>query len=349
MIRSGVDAEHFRPRDAGGRAAARATLGISAETRLVLFVGNLEPRKQVDVLLRAMVPVRAEVPDAALIVVGSGESAGVQDQTARLVRLTHDLGLAPEDAVRFVGRVEDEQLLDYYAAADVFALPSSSEAQGLVALEAMACGLPVVATAVGGLLGTIEDGRTGFLVPPGEVAALAERLLALLLDEPQRQAMSTAARHIVEREFSWTRAIEATLEVYREVRECPSVCWLFRWARRRGTTVERRSSGSSVARRLPGWIEIGFADRSRPWRRYCASGTAAVLVAPDLRQPAAAVDDPGPRPDTGQSTGESICEGTVRRLVWAGTWREISCPWHAICSRAPSPWPRQARVARSTC
>jgi glycosyltransferase involved in cell wall biosynthesis len=221
VIRSGVDTEHFRPRALPReRAAARQRLGLAAEAKLVLFVGNLEPRKQVDVLVRAMASVRQQLPDAALIVVGSGESAGVQDQTARLIRLTHDLGLAADDAVRFVGRVEDERLLDYYAAADIFALPSSSEAQGIVALEAMACGLPVVASAVGGLLGTIQDGLTGFLVPPGEVPALAERLLALLVDDNLREATGTAARQAVEREFSWTRAVEATVEVYRDVLEC---------------------------------------------------------------------------------------------------------------------------------
>jgi len=220
VIRSGVDAEHFSPRPQA-RAAARASLGISPETRLVLFVGNLEPRKQVDVLLRALASVRGNVPEAALIVVGSGESGGVQDQTARLSRLTHDLGLEAEDAVRFIGWADDAQLLDYYAAADVFALPSSSEAQGIVALEAMACALPVVATAVGGLLGTIQDGRTGFLVPPGDVEALAERLQVLLVDEGRRQVIGAAARQAVEREFSWARAIEATIEVYREVLECP--------------------------------------------------------------------------------------------------------------------------------
>jgi type III pantothenate kinase len=119
-----------------------------------------------------------------------------------------------------VGRVEDKRLLDYYAAADVFALPSSSEAQGIVALEAMACGLPVVATAVGGLLETIEDGRTGHLVPSGDVTALAEGVLKLLEDEPHRQAIAAAARQAVERDFSWPRAVAATVEVYRDVLGC---------------------------------------------------------------------------------------------------------------------------------
>ncbi|MDQ6675215.1 MAG: glycosyltransferase family 4 protein [Chloroflexota bacterium] len=217
VIRSAVDIDQFRPRARGDRVAARQTLGIAAETPLVLFVGNLEPRKQVDVLLKAMACVRKAVPDAAVVIVGSGESAGVQDQTARLARLTQDLGLAAEDGVRFVGRVAEAQLLEYYAAADVFALPSSAEAQGIVALEAMACGLPVVASAVGGLLGTIDDGHTGFLVPSGDVPALADRLLRLLTEPSQRSGIGAAARQTVEREFSWKRTVEATLGVYREV------------------------------------------------------------------------------------------------------------------------------------
>ena len=212
VIRSGVDVEQFQPRD---RAAARARLGLAAETALVLFVGNLEPRKQVDVLLRAMAQVCHEVRNARVIVIGTGTSAGVQDQTARLLRLSRDLQL--DDAVQFVGHVADAQLLDYYAAADVFALPSSSEAQGLVALEAMACGLPVVATAVGGLIGTIDDGRSGFLVPPGNVDALADQLTEVLREPSLGQSIGVAARDRVMRDFTWPRAIAATLAVYSEV------------------------------------------------------------------------------------------------------------------------------------
>jgi glycosyltransferase involved in cell wall biosynthesis len=215
VIRSGVDIDRFRPRD---KATARHRLGIADSTRVVLFVGNLEPRKQVDVLIQGMVEVRRRLPTVELVIVGSGESAGVLDQTETLLRLTRNLDQL--DAVHFVGRVEDQRLLDYYAAADVFALPSSSEAQGIVALEAMACGLPVVATAVGGLLETIEDGRTGYLVPSGDVTALAEGVLKLLENEPRRQAIAGTARQAVEREFSWPRAVAATIEVYRDVLGC---------------------------------------------------------------------------------------------------------------------------------
>jgi glycosyltransferase involved in cell wall biosynthesis len=211
VIRSGVDTRRFQPRD---RSPARRRLGVPDDTRLVLFVGNLEPRKQVHVLLDAL----ASLPSGQLAVVGSGESAGVQDQTQRLLRQTRSLGL--ELRVRFLGRVADVELMDWYAAADVFALPSSSEAQGIVALEAMASGLPVVASAVGGLLGTIDEGSSGFLVPSGDAGALADRL-RLLLERPELRAqIGTDARAAVEREFTWQKAVEATSEVYREVAAC---------------------------------------------------------------------------------------------------------------------------------
>ena len=215
VIRSGVDVERFRPRD---RYPARRRLGIHAEVPVVLFVGNLEPRKQVDVLLQAIRCVRQRVARATLLIVGSGQSAGAEDQTDHLVGLSRDLDLA--EAVNFVGPVDDQQLVDYYAAANVFALTSSSEAQGIVALEAMACGLPVVATAVGGLLGTIDDGRTGFLVPPGEIMPLAQRLIDVLQDAHRAETIGTAARQSVERDFSWPRAVEASIQVYREVLAC---------------------------------------------------------------------------------------------------------------------------------
>ncbi|HEY1297695.1 MAG TPA: glycosyltransferase, partial [Chloroflexota bacterium] len=147
-----------------------------------------------------------------------GESAGAQDQTARLLRLRDELGLT--DSVRFAGRLHDDQLLDAYAAADVFALPSSSEAQGIVALEAMACGLPVVASAVGGLLGTIEDRHTGLLVASGDAEALAAGLADLLTSPARRETMGKAARQAVESRFTWSHAVAATREVYREVLEC---------------------------------------------------------------------------------------------------------------------------------
>jgi glycosyltransferase involved in cell wall biosynthesis len=215
VIRSGVDTERFRP---GDRRQARSRLDVEAYTPLVLFVGNLEPRKQLDVLLHAMVQVRRAVPDAQLAIVGSGAAAGLDDQTRRLRRLACELDL--EAAVRFTGSVDADTLVRWYAAADVFALPSSSEAQGIVALEAMACGVPVVASAVGGLLGTIDDGHDGYLVPAGDANALADRLVAVLANRPAQLTLGRAARRKVEQEFSWSSRVAATIDVYREVLAC---------------------------------------------------------------------------------------------------------------------------------
>ncbi|HEY2593406.1 MAG TPA: glycosyltransferase family 4 protein [Chloroflexota bacterium] len=218
VIRSGVDTEQFRPASASDRGDARLRLDIAPDAPLVLFVGNLEPRKQVDVLLRAVARLREPLPGVSLLIVGSGESAGPLDQSAYLARLTQDLRL--DAAVRFVGRVTNDQLRDAYAAADVFALPSSSEAQGIVALEAMACGLLVVASRVGGLLGTIDDEQSGFLVPAGDVAALATRLAEVLGQPALRAAVGDAARRAVETRFAWPQAVAATCQVYREVAGC---------------------------------------------------------------------------------------------------------------------------------
>jgi glycosyltransferase involved in cell wall biosynthesis len=218
VIRSGVDTEQFRPASARERAEARARLDIVPDAQLVLFVGNLEPRKQVDVLLRAIARLRETMPEVSLLIVGSGESAGPLDQTAQLARLRHALGL--DAAARFVGRLSDERLRDAYAAADAFALPSSSEAQGIVALEAMACGLAVVGSRVGGLLGTIDDEQSGFLVPAGDVEALAARLAQVLSQPALRAALGDAARRVVEARFAWPRAVAATCQVYREVAGC---------------------------------------------------------------------------------------------------------------------------------
>jgi glycosyltransferase involved in cell wall biosynthesis len=202
VIRSGVDIDRYQPRD---KLAARDQLGMLAEAQLILFVGNLEPRKQVDVLLRAL----SQMEDARLAIVGDGELRDALQKAAV------QAGVA--ERACFTGRVDPETLMRWYAAADVFALPSSSEAQGIVALEAMASGLPVVASDVGGLRRTVEDGRTGFLVPAGDVQSLARRLAEVLSDQARARAMGQAARRSVEQHFSWTRAVEATASVYREL------------------------------------------------------------------------------------------------------------------------------------
>lgn len=210
-FRTGHDTDRFTP---GDRVAARARLGVAPGTPVILFVGNLEPRKAVDVLIRALPRVRAVAPGAIAIVVGSGESAGVDNQEAALRRQAADLGVA--EAVWFEGRIPDQRLDDWYRAADAFALPSHSEAQGVVALEAMTCGLPVVVSEVGGLIGTVEHGVTGLFVQPGDVDDLAAKLSDLLVNPERRHAIAAAGRAFVLREYSWRGTAEKTLAVYRE-------------------------------------------------------------------------------------------------------------------------------------
>lgn len=213
VIRSGVDTLHLQPQD---RDAARARVGVAGPGPHVLFVGNLEPRKALDVLVRAWTGVGERLPGATLWIVGSGESAGADDQGPLLKRLVAALGVG--GSVRFVGRVPDDDLASWYAAAHVFVLPSHSEAQGIVALEAMACGTPVVASAVGGLLGTIQDGETGLLVPAGAIEPLRDALLKLLSDPEWARVVAQAGRKKVEEEFSWDVAARATQEVYARAR-----------------------------------------------------------------------------------------------------------------------------------
>jgi D-inositol-3-phosphate glycosyltransferase len=177
VIPCGVDTELFRPSD---REAARAALGLPPGP-LLLYVGRLAPIKGLDTLLDALAQVRASGRRVQLLVVGGDADEPVDGHEADLRRRIAALGL--DEAVRFVPAQPQGALPAYYAAADVSLLPSYYESFGMVALEAMACGSPVIASRVGGLPITVRDRVTGFLVPEGNVGALAERIEALI-DDP---------------------------------------------------------------------------------------------------------------------------------------------------------------------
>ncbi len=176
VVPCGVDTDLFRP---GAGAEARAALGLDGRA-VVLYVGRIAPIKGLDTLLDAVARLRDGGRALRLIIVGGDADEPLDGHEAELRRRVERLRLG--DAVRFVGAQPQATLRAYYVAADVTVLPSYYESFGMVALEAMACASPVVASRVGGLATTVRDGVTGFLVPDGDVAALAARLDAVLSD-----------------------------------------------------------------------------------------------------------------------------------------------------------------------
>jgi D-inositol-3-phosphate glycosyltransferase len=222
-VAPGVDLEHFRPGEAGtGRHPARTRLGLPVDAVVLLFVGRIQPLKAPDVLLHAaarMIEHAPELRDRLVVaVVGGPSGSGLSHPTA-LQDLAHELGLA--DVVRFEkpqggaarsGNGHSDRLRDWYVAADAVAVPSHNESFGLVALEAQACGTPVVATDVGGLRTTVRDGVSGLLVPGHGADAWAAALTRAVADRPRLSAGAVA--HAAG--FSWSRTAEGLLATYRD-------------------------------------------------------------------------------------------------------------------------------------
>ena len=193
-----------------GRAEARRTLGLADDVPVVLTVCRLFPGKGTAELIRALALVRQQRPATVLLVVGRETQAGFANE---LERLAGDLG---QDAhVRFLGLRSDVPAL--MAAADVYAMPSLHEPFGLVFAEAMAMELPVVALASGGAPEVVDDGRTGFLAPEGDIEALAGHVLALVEDPELRRTMGAQGRKHVESQFTTDRMARDVAAVYRRV------------------------------------------------------------------------------------------------------------------------------------
>ena len=214
VIPPGVDLNVFHPYP---QAEARRELDIPARDKMVLFVGRIEPLKGVDTLLQSLKLLResGEMPPHLCLSIIGGDPAKPREtrhaELEKLMGLRDDLGLS--DLVTFLGRRAQETLHCYYASADVVVMPSHHESFGMVALEAMACGTPVIASAVGGLAELVRDGDTGYLVPDRDPAAMSECLRRLLSDTELRARLGRqAADHA--NGYSWSNITRQMVELY---------------------------------------------------------------------------------------------------------------------------------------
>lgn len=212
-VEPGVDLELFRP---GSRSAARKVLGIREDAVVLAFVGRIQPLKGPDVLLRAAAELlaRGAVDRERLVVLVAGGPSGTGlDQPAALQELAVHLGII--DVMRFLPPTPAAGLVHVYRAADVVAVPSHNESFGLVALEAQACGTPVVATAVGGLRVAVADGFSGLLVPGHDPGTWADALGRVVLRPEVTALLSRGAVEHASR-FSWDRTSDALISEYVE-------------------------------------------------------------------------------------------------------------------------------------
>jgi len=195
IVPPGVDHSVFFPADA---AVAKRRLGFEGR-RMLLFAGRIQPLKGVGMAVRCLAEL--DDPTAMLLVVGGPSGPDGDEELARVRALAHELGIAAN--VHFVPPQPHTDLADFYRAADVCIVPSRAESCGLVALEAAACGTPVVAASVGGLRSLVDDGTTGFLVDGRDPAAYAAPV-ATLLDDPALAAEIGATASVRSRRYSWS-------------------------------------------------------------------------------------------------------------------------------------------------
>ena len=220
LIPSAVNTKIFKPVD---RDTARLRIGLDINDKVIVYVGRMLPRKDIRNIIRALaVLLKKNASDEGLhnasltLMIVGGESLEpdpiATPEIGELQKLAAELGVT--EYVRFIGKRQPEELRNYYCAGDVAVTTPWYEPFGLTPLEAMACGRPVIGSAVGGITYTIKDGETGFIVPPRDPEALASRLEQLLSQAELSKQMGLAARKRVEREFTWTITAMRTGALY---------------------------------------------------------------------------------------------------------------------------------------
>lgn len=221
VIPPGVDVCHFYPIP---QDEARQYIGLSPHQRLVLFVGRIEPLKGVDTLIRAMscLKFQSVVHPVYLAIIGGEPDADADQMTAEMMRLQQLCDdLAMGQTVVFLGKRAQDTLPYYYSAAEVLVMPSFYESFGMVALEAMACGTPVIASQVGGLAFLVRDGETGYTVPEGDPAALCDKLTLLLGDHELRERMGKCAAKYAQG-YHWEKIAGQIADIYEQVLKKPA-------------------------------------------------------------------------------------------------------------------------------
>ncbi len=234
VVPPGVDLERFRPLD---KKEARLEIGIPAHHKLILFVGRIQPLKGIDVLMKALARIKRQDPhlldDVCVSLIGGAPQPDAEIEQAefdRLETLRSELGIG--DLITFLGAKDQDKLVYYYAAAEMVVMPSHYESFGMVALEAMACATPIIASDVGGLSFSIEDGFNGYLVPGRNPEALADKIRMLLKYPVLRDQFGEQARTWVAR-YSWVDVAAEILDVFddtlshyqkRQFKEARSIC-----------------------------------------------------------------------------------------------------------------------------
>jgi D-inositol-3-phosphate glycosyltransferase len=219
VISPGVDTERFHPIP---KRIAKEHIGLCPEHCIILFVGRIEPLKGIDNLLHAIARVAGNRPGlcggrdglCVPIIGGDPDHVHEEDEMVRLQELRETLGIG--DIVTFLGAKDQDTLQYYYSAAEMVVMPSDYESFGMVALEAMACGTPVIASDVGGLAYLVKEGRTGYRVPARDPEALASKITRLLTDEGLRRRIGQRATCWAE-SYAWPRVADKIETLYEKV------------------------------------------------------------------------------------------------------------------------------------
>lgn len=218
VIPPGVDVSHFYPIPPD---EAKEFIGVPPCDRMLLFVGRIEPLKGIDTLIEAIALIKGQglFKDSGICLTIIGGDPDVSEEMmtsemARLKELCDRYGLG--DLITFLGKHDQDTLPYYYSAAEVVVMPSQYESFGMVALEAMACGTPVLASEVGGLAFLVRDGETGFTIPAGDPDALAARLSAIINNQDMRQCMGEQAANLAQG-YDWHIIVEQIMQLYKDV------------------------------------------------------------------------------------------------------------------------------------